>query len=216
MRLLKDSGEFSDHELFEMASTIGLLKRDPVVRARLLYRARLSLRRIEPEQVPNEETLKAYLEQNEDSYRRAPRYRFSHVFFSKKLRGEDYEKDADMTLTRLSQGGFSSSAAHRLGDPLLKSRPIETLTKIEIEKRYGEAFLEAVAEQKLKHWLGPISSPFGLHLIRLDKVYQASVPALSEISNQIKGDLLKKLEEENYRARLASLKKAAGHRGDLR
>lgn len=26
MRLLKDSGEFSDHELFEMASTIGLLK----------------------------------------------------------------------------------------------------------------------------------------------------------------------------------------------
>jgi hypothetical protein len=214
MRLSKDSSGFSDYELFEMAERIGLLKQDPVVRARLLFRARKALQRLQPDQVPSHDDIEAYLETHATKYTQAARYRFSHVFLSRELRKDTLARDINLLKDKLTRNPLESEEAYLLGDPLLGSRPLETKTFAEIKVLYGLEMALRVKNGKTGDWSEPLSSRFGLHLIRLEHRYAENLPATSELSNQIRGELLREIEMSNYESRLATLRRKYSPRGE--
>jgi parvulin-like peptidyl-prolyl isomerase len=50
-----------------------------------------------------------------------------------------------------------------------------------IASQFGESFKDSLFALEVDDWTGPVESPFGMHLIKIDNLVQRRVPALAEI-----------------------------------
>ena len=83
MKFVEQDDSANAFELFERAIELGMDETDPVVRSRLLHRARKSLAYVPPAQEPSDDDLLAHLKKYPDRFARSPQVRFTHVFLSK-------------------------------------------------------------------------------------------------------------------------------------
>ncbi len=59
-----------------------------------------------------------------------------------------------------------------------------------IRSQFGASFKDSLFALEPGQWTGPVESPFGLHLIRIDQIVEARVPALAEVRNVVQRDWL--------------------------
>ena len=188
-----------DLSLVSEAIEMGMPDTDPVVRARLVQRARLSLQAVYDDQKPTEQELEAFREANPDEFMRQEVVTFAHVFLSGDKRGESLMGDARATLSKLqAMPQATPNETFALGDPLLRARPLETRSKIQAVASYGTEFAESLLKAPLNQWVGPLESVFGAHLVKITERREATLPALEQISNQVRGAFLRELRDENF------------------
>ena len=159
---------------------------DPVLRAQIVGRMRILLERDADRLAPSQAELEQHLAANAQEYALPAGARFSHVFFDEALRGGRLAGDARRTLAALrAAGGGARALARESGDPFPIGDTELTRSEGEIERTLGPEIARAVAGAPLGRWIGPLRSPYGLHLVLVHERTPARTPALGEVRDAV-------------------------------
>jgi hypothetical protein len=194
MRFIEPDSTDDDQTLYKRALEMNMQAHDPVVRARLLYRAEQALGYVPDDRMPERDELEAHLKAHGDRFEREGRVRFQHVFLSGSKRGDALSADA--TAMRELLSSLRDQPPRGLGDPLPGLRREQSATVSQLEEDYGAELARTVEEAVEGVWRGPVSSVFGLHFIKVVGQEAAYVPALEVIAAEVRADRLRELRDE--------------------
>jgi hypothetical protein len=153
-----------DEVLYREAIRLGLDRDDPIVRQRLAQKLLLLVEDLGgASQSPTDAELRAFFDEDQARWRRAPRTHFVHVFASRK----------DV---------LSDGAA---GEPFPYSRDV-TGTREDIARVYGATFADAVVATAPSNAFGaPLQSTFGWHRVRVVDREPGRIPTFEEARDEI-------------------------------
>lgn len=206
MRFIEPESDAEDRALFARALEMKMQEHDPVVRARLLYRARQALESVPPDRMPDRAELEAHLRAHPERFERQGRVRFQHVFLSRSKRGAALAGDAREMRERLASLGDAPPAG--LGDPLPGLRMEQVARAAEIRDEYGGELAQVLEEAIVGPWRGPVPSVYGLHFVRVLEKEPAYVPPIDVIAAEVRADRLREIREEMRQERMAALRDA--------
>jgi hypothetical protein len=172
--------------LYREALALGLDRDDTVVRRRLAQKLEFLTEDVAALRDPTDAELAAYFEANRERYRTPARISFTQVYFNQDRRGGAAHQDASLALASLRAG--SPTAASSYGDGSMLDDAYWEKTPPEIEAAFGRDFAAAVFAHEPGTWFGPVSSGYGLHLVRIDERTAGRLPALSEVGTIVRTD----------------------------
>lgn len=179
-------GLISDHVRSEVyyreALRLGLDQDDEVVRKRMRNKM-LAIATAEAEATqPTDADLQALLDANPARYSPPPRYALEHRYLgddSPALRAAaaaqiaSLQGNASPTLP-----GVPNPLPSRFGDAPLS----------DLAAQFGDEFAAALADLPVGKWSGPVSSGFGLHLVRIEARRPAPAPSLGLVRQRLEND----------------------------
>jgi len=164
--------------LYREALAMGLDRNDGIVRRRLRQKMEFISEDLANLDAPEEQELHAYLAAHQEDYRQPTRFSFRQIYFNTSKRGQAAQADA-MTLVATLQAQDADVAT--LGDPLMVKQQFHSETEREIERALGSQFLQSLRETPTGSWQGPITSGFGLHLVRIDERIDGEISKLNDV-----------------------------------
>lgn len=206
MRFIEPDSPDDDLRLYQRATEMNMQAHDPVVRARLLYRAGEALAYVPDDRMPSREELEEHRQKHGERFEREGRVRFQHVFLSRSKRGEQLGADARDMRQQLSE--LEDSGQKGLGDPLPGLRFEQSATPSELQRDYGADLARTVAEAVVGAWRGPVSSVYGLHFVRVLDIEPAYVPPLAVIGAEVRAHRLQEVRDELREERMSALLEA--------
>ncbi len=189
MRALGTTPVRSQEETIAQARALGL-DDDVVIRRLLIEKMRVFLAEDRTAAPPTEEDLQDYLDRHRTRFTPPAELTFSHVFLSATARGDHLENDAQALLARLRTQAPDAEAVAELSDPFPLGLQMRAYSHDRIVARFGKPFAEQVFGLPLRVWSGPIASPYGLHLVRVEELSPLRVPQLPAVHEQIEQAVL--------------------------
>jgi hypothetical protein len=206
MRFVEPDSPDDDLTLYKRAIEMNMHAHDPIVRARLLYRATEALGTVPESDLPTRDDLELHLRTHPERFERPRRVRFYHVFLSGSKRGDALGADAARMREQLSELG--DAAPEGLGDPLPGLRSVQVATLASLAADYGGDLSRVAADARLGVWRGPVSSVYGVHFLKVVGEEPAYVPPLDAISAEVRADRLREFREELGKERMMALRSA--------
>lgn len=197
--------------LYREAKAMGLEQGDYVIRQRLVQKMRFLIEGMtEGRAEPSDAVLAEYFQKNSKRYVVDPSVTFTHIFFDSSVRGDQEARELALRLKeRLNAGGAAFNDAPNYGDrfPFLQNYVERTFDYV--ASQFGSEFVSKLKQgaPAEKHWIGPIRSTYGYHVVLMTRLTEARVPKLNEIRSQVADDWLRDQVED---ARLRSLNQLAG------
>jgi hypothetical protein len=181
------------------AIAMGLGEDDAIIRRRLRQKLEFISEDLSGAE-PDEAALQSWLEAHPEAYRQEPRVALRQVFVNADRRGARAPADAAALLSRLLAGAHPAA----LGDPTLAPAALPLSPRSEVARLFGEPFADAVLALEPGRWVGPVRSGFGLHLVLLEAREPGRTPALAEVRDAVRRDLLferqRQAKDDLYRA----------------
>jgi len=188
------------------AIALGLDKNDTVIRRRLQQKMEFLAEDFAAASDPTEAELADYLAKHPDQFAEEPRFTFRQVFLSPDKRGDRLEADATQLLADLKKQGTETDIAE-LGDSSLLPQDLADASQRSVVSQFGSEFTRALAKLKPVEWSGPIQSGYGVHLVFVSQRTEGRVPALDEVREQVKRELLNERRQAANRKFLDALLK---------
>lgn len=186
--------------LYREGLALGLERDDAVVRRRVGQKVAFLVQ--DTPQPPTEHELQAWLDANAAQYRRPTLYTLQQVFVDPSRQDE-----MDAVGTALAAPGADW---RRAGDGTMLPAMLDSVTADDVENVFGSAIAQALDGAPAGAWTGPIRSQYGFHFVRVTAREPGSMPALVDVRDQVRRDVLasraRKAQEELYqrlRARYA-------------
>ena len=174
----------ADEAVLREAAALGLADDDVVLRNMFVRNMRLLLGR-EGDRPPTEAELEAHLQRNAEDFRAQARVSWRHVLLAKTHRGEPRRSAADALLERLRSEDLPPERTTELGDPFAGGHVFRGMTRRRIATRFGSDFADVVLALPEGRWSDPIASPFGLHLVWVERHAPERVPGLEEVRDRV-------------------------------
>jgi hypothetical protein len=184
MRVLSDDGRDDPDRLYAHARALGLDRTDLVVRRILVQKMRLLAARTD-ERPPSAEELAAFYAAHRDEYRTPDRLTFWHVFVSSDAHGSALRRDAQALLEALRGRGRPSAGVVATGDPFAAPAHVVGQSSAQIAKVFGADFAAAIARGEPNAWSGPVASPYGLHLVWIERHDASEAPPLEAVRGRV-------------------------------
>ncbi|MGH8461387.1 MAG: peptidyl-prolyl cis-trans isomerase [Stenotrophobium sp.] len=195
----------SDSELlFREALRRGYVMDDLIVRRELQRRMLAALLQEHPQPEPDDAALAAFQAAHAGDYRAPPRYSFDQVYLSRGVHGARLQTDADVIKQRLHDHPDDLAT---LGDPFPRGNHFQALNPVQIEAVFGLALAQAVSGLPEGSWQGPLTSPLGLHFVRVTAVTPTRELTLAEARPRLRVDYQEAQKSRVLRAELARLRK---------
>lgn len=174
--------EYIDDEiLYREAVALRLHMIDEVVRRRLAQTMAFVVEGRADLDQPGEEQLRdLYRELNEPGNRQM-RYSFRHLFFSSDRRGNSAQKDSAEALQAIEQGADPEV----YGDPFLSGSTFSSRTLQQIEEEFGTEVMKLVSESDSARWAGPVASPYGTHLLYVNRADLSPLPSYEQMHDKL-------------------------------
>ncbi len=182
-----------DEVLYREALRMGFARGDLIVRRRLVQKMGFLLEDIVPPQAPEESALRDWLAEHGEDYAHPGQIAFEHRYFSRDRRGEATASDAEEALAALRAGEAAP------GDPSMVTISTALQTHAQVARHLGGGFAAALEEQPDGGWQGPISSSYGLHLVRITERHDARPARLEEVREAVLTDYLDDLQARQQR-----------------
>lgn len=190
--------------LVREAKRRGLDQGDVIIRRRLAQKMELLLRDDLADAGLSREQVADYYAGNRERYRRPQRVSFRHIYL-----GEDEASarhEAEDLLAGLAPASAADSDWSQLGRPFIMAREYALRSGQELSELFGTAFADTLtARAASDHWLGPLRSVYGWHLVRVLDVRPAQLPPLAEVEQRVASDARKAMLREKERAAIARL-----------
>ncbi len=168
--------------LYREAVAIGLDRDDTIVRRRMRQKMDFLLDDLATIE-PTDEELQQYLSEQPERFRRDARFSFDHFYVA-----DGDAALATSVLDQLRAGELTDeSAAVRSG--VLPDR-IDDLSETQISALLGSTFTQQLMQLEPGDWAGPIESPYGVHLVRIDRMVESVVPPLAVIRKDVRREWL--------------------------
>ena len=190
--------------LYREALAMGLDRDDTIVRRRLRQKLEFLTEEVAETAPPTEADLQVFLQQHPDAFRVEPRLAFQHIYLNRHRRGAAANAEAQQLLAQLSTGDTATDTA-ALGDPFLLPSEFALSSRSEIARLFGDAFATQLQDLVPGHWMGPIESGYGLHLVFVRERVDGRVPALAEVRQAVQREWLaarRKAVNEQFYQRL--------------
>ena len=175
---------------YREAMAMGLDQNDPMVRRRMRMKLEFMLEDLSGQDA-GDQMLNDFLQQNPDRFRDEVQVSFRQVFL-KPDQHPDLEKDARALLSPLNAG----SDPEALGDRTLAPRTYQLAPRSVIARDFGDQFALKVASLPTGEWNGPVYSPFGAHLVKIDSRTDARLPELAEIRDEVLREYIAERREQ--------------------
>jgi hypothetical protein len=161
--------------LYRAALQLGLDKDDSIIRRRLRQKMEFLFEDTVPP--PQEAELRAYFQSRIEKFRTAPLISFRQVFVSTR-RGDAAEPDARRILANLvtdAPGAADEADSLLLGEAFSRT-PLDRIAAL-----LGDDFARGLAHAALAHWVGPLRSAYGLHLVLVTAIEPAAAPPFEQV-----------------------------------
>lgn len=175
---------------YREAMAMGLDQNDPMVRRRMRMKLEFMLEDLSGQDT-SDEVLSEFLNRNSNNFRDEVQLTLRQVYLNPDQR-PDLENDAGLLLSRLNDG----SAPDAIGDHTLAPRTYELASQSEIARDFGDEFARQVASLPVGDWSGPVYSPFGAHLVKVEVRIDARLPELAEIRDEVLREYLAEKREQ--------------------
>jgi hypothetical protein len=190
--------------LYREAVALGLDKDDTIVRRRMAQKIDFLLEDVAALREPAGEELQAWFATHAEPFARPARATFRHLYFSPDRRGANAREDAARTLPKLAGTSMAAPETTALADPFMFQDYYGDRTSDDVAKTFGPGFARALFAVAPGAWAGPIESGYGWHLVWVDSIMPARVPALDEVEPEVKAAWLEEqraeLREKAYAA----------------
>jgi PPIC-type PPIASE domain len=173
---------------YREAMAMGLDRDDTIIRRRLRQKLEFLSENITDLTPPTDEELRAFLQNHPDQFRSQRRFSFHQVYLSLERHRDSLAGDTAELLRQLK--GSNSSDTSTLGDPSLLEHQLANVEATEVAKQFGEKFVSALNELPLGEWQGPVESSYGMHLVFIDERTERRSPALEEVRDAVRRELL--------------------------
>lgn len=162
---------------------LGLEQDDPIIRRRIRSKMEfLAISELENE-VPSDAALQALLDKSPQAYARDARYSFDQIYL-----GAQDEAAARSRAKQILESLKNVVDWQKQGDAISLPRSPENVDRTRIAAEFGDEFADALAGLKAGAWSGPVSSGFGLHLVRIRAVQTSAKPKLADVRQQLEND----------------------------
>ena len=176
---------------YREALAMGLEENDQVIRNRLRQKLELHMDNMASVNVPSEQMLEAFLQENADDFKKDYQVSFIQVFVNPELHS-DPQVVAENLLDQLQDG----ASPEDLGDRTLMGYAFQEYSQTDVGRRFGTDFARQVAKVEPGEWSGPLNSGVGLHLIRIDRFENGTMPELSEIRSSVEREWMARKKSE--------------------
>ncbi len=180
-------------EAIRTALDMKLYTGDEVIRRRLLDRMRAIGRGPDPQ--PDEALLRQLYQDQLKRWHTPERLSFEQRF----LRQPGSER-AQAMLQELRQGQAGA------GDPFLLGASFSALDREETARRFGEAFADGLWDLPDGVWSGPLHSPYGQHLIRINERIPPRPRPFAEVRERIAHDWREQQQAQRLRRWITTLR----------
>lgn len=170
-----------DEELLAReAVRLGLDRDDMIVRRRLAQKMAFASEDTAAIPEPDTATLQAFYDRTRDRYATPARLALRHIYFNADRTGATPQAAAAEALAALKAGRAAG------GDPALLPLTYADVAVTDLERDYGPQFLAAALNTPAGVWAGPVASPYGLHLIQVEKRLAPTVPPLAQVREEVR------------------------------
>ncbi len=166
-----------DEVYYREARSMGLDQNDTVVRKRMYQKLDFLLEELTEEETPNDKVLAQFIDSHSSRFREEPHLSFIQVFFNLGKNPELTKSYARKTLVRLNKGAAPESE----GDPTFEQQTYQGVTPSEIKRVFGSAFSQQLNTLEPSEWVGPITSVYGIHLVKIINKKEGGMPPFSDI-----------------------------------
>jgi peptidyl-prolyl cis-trans isomerase C len=169
--------------LYREAIALGLDKDDTIVKRRMAQKMEFLFEDVAALRQPTPDELQDWFEKNSSRFTLPSRATFRHLYYSPDRRGAGTREDAARALQKLA--GKAMDAAAR-GDPFMFQDYYGDRSFDDVAKMFGPAFAHALFRLTPGSWQGPIESGYGWHLVWIDSLTPARIPALEEVEQDVR------------------------------
>jgi hypothetical protein len=172
--------------LYREGLALGLDRGDAIVRRRVAQKMEFLFEDVAALQEPAAEELQAWFAQHAERFTLPARATFRHLYFSPDRRGQRARDDAARALQETAGKPMDSPEAAALADPFMFQDYYGDRAPDDVAKTFGPGFAQALFEVAPGAWAGPIGSGYGWHLVWVDSITPARVPAFEEVQPDVK------------------------------
>jgi hypothetical protein len=167
-----------DEILYREGVALGLDRDDAVIKRRVRQKLDVMLEESVAQQPATDADLQAYLDANPAAFRKPALVSFDQIYF-----GSDAATPQRLEQARavLARGADPAS----LGQPTLLPAHQDAMPLDLVARDFGEAFAGQLAQSPVHEWAGPLTSGFGMHLVRVSAFEQPQLPALAEVRDVV-------------------------------
>ena len=191
------------------AAAFGLDRDDDVIERRLAQKMDFLLADLSQLTPPTRDELDAWYAAHAAQFTQPARASFRHVYFSPDGRGDAAARAAAAAaLPGIAGLPAASPALADVGDRFMFQDYYGGRTAEALGKEFGPDFAASLFAETPGVWTGPIRSGYGWHLVYLDRLEPARVPALDEIEADVRAawtndryQAIRQRAEEDMRSR---------------
>jgi parvulin-like peptidyl-prolyl isomerase len=185
MRQLVDA-KVREEIFYREALALGLDKDDTIVRRRMAQKMEFLFEDVAALRDPTSDELHAWFGKNAERFTLPARATFRHLYFSPDRRGQRTHTDAETALAKLAGKPADFPGAAKLADPFMLQDYYGDRQLDEIARTFGPGFARAVFDLAPGTWSGPIESGYGWHLVWVDAITPARVPAFESVETDVR------------------------------
>ncbi len=170
---------------YQEALKMNLDHNDEIIKRRLAQKMKFLSNDIASLKEPTDEELRKYFKDHSEKYLTPYSYSLYQITFSPDKRENNFN-DAVETLKQYPNATFEEMKDQ--GDKLPFSYFFEEVNANELGLQLGLKFPEALIDQEIDQWIGPIPSGFGHHLVFITKITEPQLPEFDSIKKDIGND----------------------------
>jgi hypothetical protein len=169
---------------FREGVALGLDRDDEIIRRRIKQKLDFMTDDIADQAKPDDKALQGFLDQHREAFGASEEIVFSQIYLNPDRHVATLDADAARLLTHLNSSdgrldyGVDSDVLPVPND--FEATPLDTIVGM-----FGAEFADTLARQPVGHWVGPIRSGYGLHLVLVREVRQGKPPQLAEVRDQV-------------------------------
>jgi len=162
------------------AQRLGLDQDDLIIRRRLAQKMAFAGEDVAPIPEPSPRVLEDFYNRTRATYAEPAHLTLRHAYFSSERTEGDPRLAAEAALTKARSGQTPAS------DPFMLSLTYGDVSALELMRDYGPEFTHMAEKSPLASWAGPVASPFGWHILRVESRRPARVPPLAEVRSEVR------------------------------
>jgi hypothetical protein len=170
---------------YQEALKMNLDHNDEIIKRRLAQKMQFLSNDIASMVQPTTEDLQDYLNLNKEKYLTPYIYSVYQIIFSSDNR-EDPLKDAVHVLKQFPDATIDEMKSK--GDKLPFNYQFIDISADDLGSQLGSKFSEALVNQVLNKWTGPLQSGFGYHLVYITEKKEPQLPDLQAIKREVTRD----------------------------
>jgi hypothetical protein len=177
---------------YREAVAMGLDADDSIVRRRMRQKLEFLIEDGAASEEPTEAELQQWLDANPDAYRLPERRALRQVLASADKRGATAAAEAAVLLTKLQDGADPG----KLGDSSMLPAAMPLTTQEGVASEFGADFASTIFANTSEGWFGPVSSPFGQHLVLVMDIETGRAAPLAELREKVRSDWIEHRRNE--------------------